>query len=150
VKQEIWLLSADGGQPRDIGEGYDGAISPGGNILAYLLHGQLWTVNLKDMGTQKDAAAKPQQLFQGRGEEQGLRWSPDGGSLAFVSARDDHSFVGVYRFATKTLEYLAPGTYTDGSPAWSPDSKQVAFVRQPLEPEYESRWMREITYIWPV
>jgi dipeptidyl aminopeptidase/acylaminoacyl peptidase len=143
VKQEMWLISADGGTPRDIGEGYAGAISPGGDILAYLLHGQIWTVNLKDMGNLKDAVAKSQQLFQGRGEEQGLRWSPDGGSLAFVSARDDHSFVGVYRFATKTLEYLAPGTYTDGSPAWSPDSKHVAFVRQPLEPEYESRWMRE-------
>ena len=137
VKQEMWLISADGGTPRDIGEGHAGTISPGGNILAYLLHGQIWTVNLKDAG------AKPQQLFQGRGEEQDPRWSPDGGSLAFVSARDDHSFVGVYRFATKTLDYLAPGTYTDGSPAWSPDSKHVAFVRQPLEPEYASRWMRE-------
>jgi dipeptidyl aminopeptidase/acylaminoacyl peptidase len=144
VKQEVWLIPANGGMPRDIGEGYGGAISTAGDILAYLLHGQIWMVNLKDAG------AKPQQLFQGRGEEQDLRWSPDGGLLAFVSARDDHSFVGVYRFATKTLAYLAPGTYTDGSPAWSPDSKEVAFVRQPLEPEYGSRWMREAEVPWSI
>jgi dipeptidyl aminopeptidase/acylaminoacyl peptidase len=137
VKQEMWLISAKGGTPRDIGEGHGAAISPAGDVIAYLLHGQIWTVSMKD------ATAKPQELFQGRGEEQDLRWSPDGSALAFVSARDDHSFVGVYRFATKTLEYLAPGTYSDQDPAWSPDSRQVAFVRQPLEQEYALRWLRE-------
>jgi dipeptidyl aminopeptidase/acylaminoacyl peptidase len=137
VKQEIWLVSANGGTPRDIGEGHGGTISPRGDVIAYLLHGQIWTSTLKD------TAAKPQQLLQARGEEQDLRWSPDGSALAFVSARDDHSFVGVYRFATKTLEYLAPGTYSDSNPVWSPDSKHVAFVRQPLESEYALRWLRE-------
>ena len=137
VKQEMWLISAKGGEPRDIGEGHGAAISPAGDMVAYLLHGQIWTASLKD------ASAKPQQLLQARGEEQDLRWSPDGSALAFVSQRDDHSFVGVYRFATKTLEYLAPGTYSDSNPAWSPDSKHVAFVRQPLESEHELRWLRE-------
>jgi dipeptidyl aminopeptidase/acylaminoacyl peptidase len=137
VKQEMWLISAKGGTPRDIGEGHGGAISPAGDVIAYVLHGQIWTTSLRD------AAAKPQQLFQARGEEQDLRWSPDGSALAFVSARDDHSFVGVYRFASKKLEYLAAGTYSDGNPAWSPDSKHVAFVRQPLVSQYASRWLRE-------
>ncbi|HEY3989251.1 MAG TPA: prolyl oligopeptidase family serine peptidase [Acidobacteriaceae bacterium] len=144
VKQEMWLISANGGTPRDIGEGNAGAISPSGDVIAYLLKGQIWTVSLKD------AAAKPQQLFQGRGEEQDLRWSPDGSALAFVSARDDHSFIGVYRFATKTLEYLMPATYSDSDPVWSPDSRHVAFVRQPLEPEYGSRWMREAEVPWSI
>jgi dipeptidyl aminopeptidase/acylaminoacyl peptidase len=137
VKQEMWLVSANGGTPRDIGEGHAGTISPRGEVIAYLLHGQIWTASLKD------AAVKPQPLLQARGEEQDLRWSPDGSALAFVSARDDHSFVGLYRFATKTLEYLAPGTYSDSNPVWSPDSKHVAFVRQPLESEYALRWLRE-------
>src|SRR6201996_373233 len=137
VKQEMWLIAAKGGTPRDIGEGHAAAISPLGDVIAYLLHGQICTASLKD------AAAKPQQLLQARGEEQGLRWSPDGSALAFVSSRDDHSFVGVYRFATKTLTYLAPGTYSDSDPVWSPDSARVAFVRQPLEREYALRWLRE-------
>jgi dipeptidyl aminopeptidase/acylaminoacyl peptidase len=137
VKQDMWLIAAKGGTPRDIGEGHAAAISPVGDVIAYLLHGQIWTASLKD------SAAKPQQLLQARGEEQNLRWSPDGGALAFVSARDDHSFVGVYHFATKTLTYLAPGTYSDSDPVWSPDSTHVAFVRQPLEREYALRWLRE-------
>ena len=53
--------------------------------------------------------------------------SPDGSALAFVSSRDDHSFVSVYRFATKTLTYLAPGTYSDSDPVWSPDGKYFVY-----------------------
>ncbi len=144
VKQEVWLIAANGGAPRDLGEGHAPAISPKGDVIAYLEKGQIWTASLKD------TAAKPQQLFQGRGEEQDLRWSPDGSALAFVSSRDDHSFIGVYRFATKALEYLTPGTYTDSNPAWSPDSRQVAFVRQPLASDYASRWMREAPVPWSI
>jgi dipeptidyl aminopeptidase/acylaminoacyl peptidase len=144
VKQEVWLISAQGGAPRDIGEGHGPAISPKGDVIAYLEKGQIWT------GSLKDTAAKPQQIFQGRGEERDLRWSPDGSALAFVSSRDDHSFIGVYRFATKTLQYLAPGTYTDSDPAWSPDSRQVAFVRQPLASDYALRWMREAEVPWSI
>jgi dipeptidyl aminopeptidase/acylaminoacyl peptidase len=144
VKQEVWLISANGGTPRDIGEGHAPAISPKGDVIAFLLKGQIWTASLKD------TAAKPQQLFQGRGEEQDLRWSPDASALAFVSSRDDHNFIGVYRIATKALEYLAPGTYTDSDPVWSPDSRQVAFVRQPLISDYASRWLREAEVPWSI
>lgn len=144
VKGEVWVIPASGGAPRQIGEGYAPSISPKGDVIAYLLKGQIWTANLQ--GTN----ARPQQLFEGRGEEQDLRWSPDGSALAFVSTRDDHSFVGVYRFATKSLRYLAPGTYTDSDPAWSPDSRQVAFVRQPLLSEYASRWLREAETPWSI
>jgi dipeptidyl aminopeptidase/acylaminoacyl peptidase len=144
VKQEVWLISANGGAARDIGEGHAPAISSKSDLIAYLEKGQIWTTSLKD------TAAKPQQLFQGRGEEQDLRWSPDGSALAFVSSRDDHSFIGVYRFATKALTYLTPGTYTDSNPAWSPDSRQVAFVRQPLSSDYASRWMLEAPVPWSI
>jgi dipeptidyl aminopeptidase/acylaminoacyl peptidase len=144
VKQEVWLISASGGTPRDIGEGHAPAISPAGDVIAFLVKGQIWTASLKD------ASAKPQQLFQGRGEEQDLRWSPDGSALAFVSSRDDHSFIGVYRIATKMLEYLSAGTYTDSDPVWSPDSRKVAFVRQPLISDYASRWMREASVPWSI
>ena len=113
-------------------------------MIAYLEKGQIWTATLRD------TAAKPQQLFEGRGEEQDLRWSPDGSALAFVSSRDDHSFIGVYRFATKSLEYLMPGTFTDTSPAWSPDGRYIAFVRQPLASDYAMRWLREAEVPWSI
>lgn len=144
VKQEVFLISAHGGAPRDIGEGHAPAISPKGDVIAFLQKGQIWTVSLKD------TAAKAQQLFEGRGDEQDLRWSPDGSALAFVSSRDDHSFIGVYRFATKALKYLMPGTYTDSDPAWSPDGRYIAFVRQPLASDYAMRWLREAPVPWSI
>jgi len=144
VKQEVWLVPASGGAPRDVGEGYAPAISPKGDVVAFLEKGQIWTASLKDAG------AKAAQLFTGRGDESGLVWSPDGSALAFTSSRDDHAFVAVYRFATRTLTYLEPGTYTDGSPVWSPDSRQVAFVRQPLLSDYASRWARSEKVPWSI
>lgn len=144
VKQEIWLVDMNGNAPREIGEGHGAAISPAGDVIAYLLRGQIWTASLKD-GT-----AKPQQLFQARGEQQDLRWSQDGSSLAFVSMRGDHSFIGVYSFPTKRLEYLDPGTYFDSEPTWSPDSKQIAFLRLPPTPEFPLRWMRESDEPWSI
>ena len=49
--------------------------------------------------------------------------------------------------ATKKITYLAPTTNRDADPIWSPDSKQVAFIRQPgvefkrpLIPEFPRPW----------
>ena len=49
-----------------------------------------------------------------------LQWSPDGAALAFTSYRGDHSFIGVYRVANKTVTYLDPSVDRDTSPVWSP------------------------------
>jgi dipeptidyl aminopeptidase/acylaminoacyl peptidase len=123
VEQDIWLVGLHGGEARKIAEGHAPAISPSGDMMVYLLKGQIWLVSLRD------ADAKPEQLFHGRGSFGELGWSPDGKYISFVSERDDHSFVGVYSFGSKSLSYLDPGTELDGEPVWSPDSKQIAFVR---------------------
>jgi Tol biopolymer transport system component len=60
-----------------------------------------------------------------------LRWSPDGARLAFVTDREDHSFIAVYSFGEKSILYLDPSTDLDHSPEWSPDSKRLAFLRVP-------------------
>src|SRR5919109_4916067 len=67
--------------------------------------------------------------------------------MAFRSNRKDHSFIAVLDLATKKINYLAPTTNRDAGPVWSPDSKQVAFIRQPglelkrpLIPEYPRPW----------
>lgn len=122
VEQDIWAISVSGGAPKKLAEGYSAAISPKGTTVAYLFKAQVWSTNL-------DGSDKPQQLIHANGNSSELRWSSDGSKLAFVSRRGDHSFVGVYDVAAKTVTYLDPGVDRDGEPAWSPDSHRVAFLR---------------------
>lgn len=131
VPREVWVVSATGGDARKLDQGRAPAVSPDGATVAYLKDNQIWTTNLND------AAAKPAQLLHSRGNLDDLRWSPDGKFLAFTSHRGDHGFVGVYSVAEKALRYLDPSTSTDMEPAWSPDSRHIAFVRTPYAPEIE-------------
>lgn len=75
----------------------------------------------------------PKQLFEARGQISSLRLSPDSNSLAFVTQRGDHSFVGVYDMESGQLKFLDPGIDRDSNPVWSPDGKMLAFLRIPYE-----------------
>src|SRR5262249_27011961 len=72
---------------------------------------------------------KPVEAVRARGTSRNLRWSPDSSLLAFESSRGDHAFIGVYKPGDKSLKYLTPSTDHDSSPAWSADSRRVAFIR---------------------
>jgi RHS repeat-associated protein len=78
-----------------------------------------------------DGSEKPQQLVHTRGECSALRWSPDASFLAFVSDRENHAFIGVYSFKSKTLSYPDASTDKDAEPVWSLDSHRLAFLRIP-------------------
>ena len=123
--QQIWAVSASGGEPRLIAEGHSPAIAPDGKTLAYLSKGQIWIAPLDPKGP------KPEQLLQLRGSVGHMRWSPDGAHLAFVSNRDDHSFIAVYALPQKSVIYLEPSTDFDTAFVWSPDSRRVALLRVP-------------------
>ena len=119
----IWSVPLSGGEPRKIAEGDTPAISARGQLV-YTKDDHVWTAAL-------DGDSKPEQLFFDRGKDSELRWSPDGSRLAFVSNRDDHSFIGIFTAKNQPIVYLAPSTNWDLSPRWSPDGSQVAFVRRP-------------------
>lgn len=129
VTQGIWLIAATGGEPRKLGEGYNPVVSPAGDQVAFISHGQIWTADLRS------DTDKPRPLLHTRGDLSELVWAPDAQALAFVSERTDHSFIGVYNLPQKSLIYLDPSTEYDSEPVWSPDSKQVAFIRVPGSPQ---------------
>jgi dipeptidyl aminopeptidase/acylaminoacyl peptidase len=124
VEQAIWIIPATGGAPRKIAEGSGPALSPAGDHLLFLRKDEIWSVGL-------EVGAQPVQLIHLKGQASQLRWSPDGSKLAFVSTRSDHSFIAVYNVAAKSLIYLDPSVDRDSEPVWSPNSKQIAFIRVP-------------------
>jgi dipeptidyl aminopeptidase/acylaminoacyl peptidase len=134
VNQEVWVVGLHDATPHRIGEGGAAAVSSSG-LVAFVKKGVVWIGD--------------QQLHT-RGDGSALRWSPDGAHLAFVSTRNDHAFVGVYDVATKTLRYLAPTIDTDQDPAWSPDSRRVAFVRTPARTRVEVFGARRSGRPWSI
>ncbi|HLY39563.1 MAG TPA: prolyl oligopeptidase family serine peptidase [Terracidiphilus sp.] len=125
--EQLWIVSLKGGEPRLIGDGSSPAVAPDGKSVAYLVKGQVWIDRLDD------EKAKPRQLLVTRGTAGHLRWSPDGKRLAFVTDRDDHSFIAVCAPADNSVTYLDPSTDLDSEPVWSPESTRIAFVRAPWE-----------------
>jgi dipeptidyl aminopeptidase/acylaminoacyl peptidase len=127
AEQAIWCVELSPSAPRKLATGSAPAVSHAG-MVAYLSRGQVWKTPLA--GT--DTAA---QLFTIRGTARDLRWSPDGTRLAFVSARGDHAFIGVYDVAARSLRYLDASIDLDGNPAWSPDGTRIVFTRIPATGE---------------
>jgi len=117
----IWTLPLNGGQSVKIDEG-DGPVISARGQLAYTKDNHVWIASLE--------GGKPERLFFDRGKDSDLVWSPDGSRLAFVSDRQDHSFIGIFTSKSTPLVYLAPSTGKDLSPVWSPDGARVAFARR--------------------
>jgi dipeptidyl aminopeptidase/acylaminoacyl peptidase len=130
VEQDIWVVSLSAGTAlRRLAEGRSPEISPQGDRVAYIYKDQVWLASLSADGE------KPAQLIHALGKNHSLRWSPDGSKLAMVSTREDHSFISVYDFPSKSLHYLDPSADRDTAPVWSLDGKQVAFIRIPASRE---------------
>jgi dipeptidyl aminopeptidase/acylaminoacyl peptidase len=125
TEQMVWNVAWSGGEPRRVDAGDSPKISAKG-VIAYVREGQIWIVPL-------DSVEKPKQVIV-RGQNHSEEWSPDGAQLVFISTRGDHSFIGVYDVAAKTVRFLAPTVDTDSDPVWSLDGKRIAFVRRPAEP----------------
>ena len=127
------LVSSDLSRLRSVGSV---ALSPDGHRIAYTItmrdrpgrpYGQLWIL---DLGTQKSSRVGGEKDAAG-----GPMWSPDSKSLAFFGSQNGKHGLLVAHVDGADITFLAemkgtnsplPGQGKDA--AWSPDSKQIAFV----------------------
>ena len=126
VERAIFIVGTDGKNLKKLVNGTYPKISSKGETLAYISGGQVFTVRLDS------TKATGRKLFQSRGSQNSIRWSPDGSQIAFISSRGDHSFMGVCEVATKTIKFLDMSVDGDIDPVWSPDGKSLAFIRKPF------------------
>jgi len=131
----IWSISMKKKTPVLIAEGSGPVVSPSGKKLIFLQKGKVFI-------TPSEGGGEPEFLFKARGNNGSLKWSPDGSKIAFVSSREDHSFIGIYHLKEKRIEWILPDINRDTYPVWSPGGEQIAFIRMPgLKAGEEPSWM---------
>jgi dipeptidyl aminopeptidase/acylaminoacyl peptidase len=140
-EQAVYAIPFEGGAPIKLSDGRGPAVSADGHV-AFVKGGQLWMTALD--------GAKPVEAVHTKASSYELQWSPDGAALAFTSYRGDHSFIGVYRLANKTVTYLDPGVDRDTSAVWSPDSRRVAFLRRAYSSAIAVGPVREAATPWSI
>ncbi|MGA8538144.1 MAG: S9 family peptidase [Terriglobales bacterium] len=155
-KQQVWSKDVESAQPPhllgDLGCEEEGCedieISPDGKWAVWASKRKLWLVSL-------DGKQEAKEVGFIRGNVHEPKWSPDSKSVAFVSGRGDHSFIGVFDIGGEAVLYLAPTVDKDDLPRWSPDGKWIAYIKTagtqqkvpliPVKPRPWSIWIADAT-----
>jgi dipeptidyl aminopeptidase/acylaminoacyl peptidase len=110
----------------------DAQISPDGAHVAFVkvdvdrvgnkYERHIWLVNLADK------APAPRQFTFGEKADYAPRWSPDGRTLAFVSARAEKPQIYLIRLDGGEARPLTRMPNGAANPVWSPDGRRIAFL----------------------
>jgi dipeptidyl aminopeptidase/acylaminoacyl peptidase len=119
-KQQLFVAALGRGAPQLLAAGHSPAFAPAGDRLAFARRGEIWL---------SEGSQAPRRLASVRGEVGRLQWSPDGTKLLFAEDRGQYGFVGLLDVAEARLRYVDPGLGWSVEPTFSPDGRQVAFIR---------------------
>jgi dipeptidyl aminopeptidase/acylaminoacyl peptidase len=129
-EQAIWAVRTGCGRPWRVAAGSAPVLAPDGLSALLVKDGLIYRAALTPR-SESAPAPEPELLFRAAGRNGSPRFSPDGLKVAFVSNREDHSFVGVFDLGRRRITWIAPSVDRDSEPRWSADGAELAFIRRP-------------------
>jgi dipeptidyl-peptidase-4 len=130
MEQAIWAVRTDTGQLWRVAKGREPVLSPDGQWLLIEKEGSIYSAPLIPPSDPTDVP-EPELLFRAAGQNGSPRWSPDSTRIAFVTRRNDHSFIGIFDTTKRKITWIAPTVCRDSGPAWSADGTKILFQRRP-------------------
>lgn len=123
--QQVYVLASAGGAPLAVGQGHSPVFSPAGDRLAFTRRGEIWLWS---------RGGEARRIARVAGNVNRLAWSPDGTRLLFSEDRGEHGYAAILDAGGERLAYLDPGLGQSVEPVFSPDGRQVAFIRYQAPP----------------
>lgn len=128
-REQLWIVAADGTPPRFLGVGGSPQFTPDDHFLVWQAHDAVVAVALIWKSGRLEGVGVPQEFLSGHRDN--LLFSPDGKHAAYT--RNDG--IEVFDLATRTAVVIPHAGQTDDSPVWSPDGRQLAFLRHARSPD---------------